>query len=270
MSEASSTSTTSTTSSDPLQRKWDSVYALRERIVRFVAQLERRTKLYPPPFHRATIGGDAHLNSLQVQHSEAVSRVAGDYMLGVFHTTQQQQQEEDTSSSSRSSSSSNSTSFAPSFLCNYPGFLLTPQEYDELNDELHENMGALYGFDTPLSSFVSSHWDDSWNPCWKEVDQWVLLGDPVTTGSNLNTLAGLTGGSSYNCEFRVNTRAEMKLRTSDGRYAVSSDMVTVHGRSSGSSKQGAKAVSRLGPHEELFVAYDHVIKRKQHQQPLST
>ncbi len=42
-------------------------------------------------------------------------------------------------------------------MCNYPGWIVTQQEYSELNDRAQENMGALYGFDAPLQAFVRKH-----------------------------------------------------------------------------------------------------------------
>jgi hypothetical protein len=112
-------------------------------------------------------------------------------------------------------------------------------------------MGALYGFSVPLKVFVRKNWNEAWDPAWKEVE-WVLMGDPVTTGSNFNTLSGISG-KTYNCEFRVNHHASLKLLTKDGRYSVVSDIVTIHKRSK---------VKLSASNAELFVAYDNVIKDK--------
>jgi hypothetical protein len=209
--------------------------------------------LYPPPFHRHTIGGDAKIDALHIQYSDTVSSVADELILGVFVTDgASTSSKTDGTENSRTSHSRNSScSSGHTYLCNYPGWLLTEHEYTELNNEDHENMGALYGFSVPLKAFVRTHWNEVWDPAWKEVD-WVLMGDPVTTGANLNTLSGISG-KTYNCEFRINHHASLKLPTKDGRYAVVSDMVTIHRQSK---------VKLLAPNTELFVAYDNVIKGK--------
>jgi hypothetical protein len=67
--------------------KWEALYALRERIVLFVAMLERRNRLYPLPFHRCMHGGRRceNLDALTVRYSDTVSTVAaGETILGVF------------------------------------------------------------------------------------------------------------------------------------------------------------------------------------------
>jgi hypothetical protein len=216
------------------QSKWRALYALRERIVVFISQLEKRTRLFPPPFHRHTVGGDNAIDQLQIQHSETISKCTGEYIVGVFNKGD--------------SIASGSTA---TLLCNCPGWMLTQPEYAELNNEEHENMDALYGIGVSLKCFVQKHWNDKWNPAWKEMD-WVLLGDPVTTGANLNTLSGING-MTYNCEFRINYSSDIKLQTSDGRYAIRSDMVTIH-------KQKTAAIATGS---ELFIPYDNLIKEKE-------
>jgi len=236
-SSSSSSSSSSPTSHDA---KWETLYALRERIVRFVAQLEKRTKLYPPPFHRCMIGGDAKIEQVSVRYSEDVSQSAGEYIVGVFN-------DGETIGSHPSST----------YVCNYPGWIVTQQEYTELNDHAHENMGALFGIDVPLQAFVRKHWNPNWDPAWKAVE-WVVLGDPVSTGSNFNTLSGIPN-KAYNCEFRINNCAEYKVLTKDGRYSVISDLVTIHRQKAATIRTGA----------ELFVAYDNLIRVKKKKQQLS-
>lgn len=222
-----------------LQDKWDAMYALRKRIVQFVTVLEQRNRLHPPPFHRHLIGGDAHIEQLQIRHSETISRYAEEYMVGTFN-----------GKSSADSSNDHISHSVNTFLCNYPGWLLTQQEYSELNDEQHENMNALYGVEVALKAFAAKHWKATWDPAWKDID-WVVLGDPVTVGANINTLSGAKD-KTYNCELRINYSADMKIATLDGRYAVSSDLVTVHRQAKVSIAHG----------DELFVAYDNVIRHK--------
>jgi hypothetical protein len=234
-SSSSSVSAVDSVSDSSNQVKWDTLYTLRERIVLFILQLERRTRLYPPPFHRATVGGDAVGSDLAIRHSETISHVAKAYLLGVF-----KHGENDTVDRSGTC------------LCNYAGWLLTQEEYAELNNEHNLNMTALYGVGVPLHAFVLKHWNEEvWDPAWKEVE-WVLLGDPVTTGANINTLTG-TAKKVYNAEIHVNCSKDMKVATKDGRYAVLSEMVTIH-------KQPKVAV-KVG--DEIFIAYDNVVKEKQ-------
>jgi hypothetical protein len=250
----SSSSTLSSSSTNALEQvKWDTLYALQERIVRFIASLERRNRLYPPPFHRRTIGGDAKIDGLRIQYSDTVSSVANKTVLGVFLNADDSgiSSESGTEVCTSSSSSSTSSSSSNTYLSNYPGWLLTEDEYAELNNKDHENIGALYGFGLPLKAFMRKHWSEAWDPPWKEVD-WVLMGDPVTTGANFNTLSGIKG-KTYNCEFRVNHHPSLKLLTKDGRYSVVSDIVTIHTQSK---------VKRLASHAELFVPYDDVVKGK--------
>jgi len=123
-SSSSSTSSHGRNSTSSHDTKWETLYALRERIVRFVAQLEKRTKLYPPPFHRCMIGGDAKIEQVSVRYSEDVSQSASEYIVGVFNDGETIDPHSST------------------YVCNYPGWILTQQEYTELNDETHENMGA--------------------------------------------------------------------------------------------------------------------------------
>jgi hypothetical protein len=228
---SSSSSSSSSSMSNQLQTKYNNMYELRERIVRFVCMLERRTRLYPAPFHRQLVGGDAHVDSVEMRHSEDVTNAAKSFCVGVFHV------------GPVSLSSSH-------YICNYTGWLLTVSEYDELNDEEHENMQCLYGFDVPLTNFVQTHWNPKWDEACRDM-KWVVMGDPVSIGGNFNTLSGIAD-KAYNCEFRVDTRSQLKIATRDGRFSVVSDIVTIH------KKKGV--VLRDGM--ELFVAYDNVIKKK--------
>ena len=231
-SSSSSSSSHGHNSTSSHDAKWETLYALRERIVRFVGQLEKRTKLYSPPFHRYMIGGDAKIEQVSVRYSEDVSQSAGEYIVGVFNDGETIDPHSST------------------YVCNYPGWILTQQEYTELNDDAHENMGALFGIDVPLQAFVRKHWNPTWDPAWKEVE-WVVLGDPVSTGGNFNTLSGIPN-KAYNCEFRINNRAEYKVLTKDGRYSVISEVVTIHRQKAATIRTGV----------ELFVAYDNLIRAK--------
>ena len=162
----------------------------------------------------------------------AVQRRCGEYIVGVFNDGETIDPHSST------------------YVCNYPGWILTQQEYTELNDDAHENMGALFGIDVPLQAFVRKHWNPTWDPAWKEVE-WVVLGDPVSTGGNFNTLSGIPN-KAYNCEFRINNRAEYKVLTKDGRYSVISEVVTIHRQKAATIRTGV----------ELFVAYDNLIRAK--------
>lgn len=137
MSESSSSSSSTADATLNNQAKWDTLYTLRERMLLFVAHLKRRTRLYPPPFYRATVGGDAAVNWLTIQHSHTVSRVAEEYVLGVFYTPDAVA----TVAAAAAAASTNSGTY----LCNYPGWILTQEEYAELNNEHNLNMKALYG-----------------------------------------------------------------------------------------------------------------------------
>lgn len=85
MSSASSLSCNLTDVEQSTKIKWDILYTLRARIIQFIVSLEKRTKLYPPPFHRFLVGEDAKLDQLSVRYSEKVSQCASDYILDEFN-----------------------------------------------------------------------------------------------------------------------------------------------------------------------------------------
>jgi hypothetical protein len=232
--------------------KWALLRALRQRIVQFVAALETEHRHSPAPFVRRLHGDSTHLPELVVHKSESVSTAAatGECILGVFYA---------------GSTLKRGTTVK---LANYTGWLLTAEEYNELNDAAHENMNALYGFEVKsLTTFVDAHFKDDDDDAggdkrWKGAT-WVVLGDPVTMGANVNTPGRATRSARRsgwtlmipqrtNVEFHINTDSNLKQRRRDGRYAVSAELVTMHKRLHSAMHEG----------DELFVAYDRLLAAK--------
>ena len=129
-----------------VQKKWDRLYALKNRIMLFIAELERRYRLLPPPFLRGMVGGQVEWKHAKIEYSKAVSTAANnECMLGVFN------------------SGAGLPVHAREFIATYSGWILTRDEYDELNSIEREKMGCLYGIEAnALKTFVTANWDNNW------------------------------------------------------------------------------------------------------------
>ena len=231
-----------------LDAKWASLRALRTRIIAFVAELETRYKLLPPPFVRTQVGNAFEWDKVYIQHSAAVTKAANDeFMLGVFYN-----------------GTTNLSSGSKQCVATYSGWFMTQDEYNELNKR--ENMGALYGVEaSALKTFVQANWDEHrWDAAWKQMD-WVVVADPVSVAANINASFGVVKPSAVrdglvsqrsNTRFSCDHRASLKVRQSDGRYTVDCGYMSVHKANDATIKPG----------DELFLSYGALIRDKLEQQ----
>lgn len=229
---------------DESTKKWNHLYKLKNRILLYVAELERRYKIVPPPFLREMVGGQVEWNEVVVKHSEAVSKAANnDYTLGVFYQVV-----------------TNLSAGSRQFIGTYSGWILTRAEYDELNSVDRECMGALYGAEAnALKGFVTNHWDINWDVAWKEVD-WVIVADPTSLTANINAPSnivkiGKTGDQVKqrpNCCFSFDHSNSLKIKCGNGRYAIMNTYLSVYKQIHTSIASG----------QELFLGYHKLIQDK--------
>ncbi len=123
-------------------------------------------------------------------------------------------------------------------------------------------MEALYGIEAKaLKSFVASHWDETWEPSWKNAD-WIVLADPLSVAANINSSFNVykhsknnesqTVKATTNCRFSCHHSTELKIKDESGRYAIKTSYITVEKKVDVSIPKG----------EEFFLAYHRLIKDK--------
>jgi hypothetical protein len=181
----------------------------------------------------------------QIKHSQSVTDAAhNQFMLGVFNELK------DLSKHERQ------------FIGTYSGWILTRDEYDELNRLEGIKMNALYGIEAKaLKRFVADHWDETWEPSWKDAE-WTVLADPVSVAANINSSFNVYKRSksnesqavkaTTNCKFSCNHSSELKIKNEAGRYAIKSTYMNVE----------KKANVAIAKGDELFLAYHRLIKDK--------
>jgi len=244
-------------------KKWESMQLLHDHIQAYVDELEQNQAYCPCPYVRQliTISGESTaLPELVCRKSTEVTTAAGGkYMLGVFYDT------EDVSDGSNDIKSSSGE--PEPIVCTYTGWIMTTEEYLVLNER--ENSRALYGIDI---KFLQQYADDlcqakERRDRWSGKD-WVLMGDPITLGGNINTTAGvrytnISGdikARTPNCKFveddtelsAIEKQVDSARKRNDvnARCSVSNALVGVR-----------KLANRvIKPGDELFVLYDKLLR----------
>lgn len=203
---------------------------VKRQIESFLKAKDKASASDPCPFHRKLSGKQFVLPGIKFGVSLPVSKVAGEVCRGVFNV-------------GAPLSGKNVK------LANYPGYLMTKDEYDELVDKNGKHFA--YGIKVSLSDFLNSRLlskpgGQSFRASKWYKQQWVVMGDPLAFGTNINTLGRLRDykGFDNNCEFRMCYDQDLKTFTR-GKFRVDMEIIRVF-------KQD-KATINTG--DELFAPY---------------